>query len=315
MVISRMRFAFCALIGLCLAAPAPARAQEPAAEQSPPSAASQSICLMVEAAATANALPVEFFARVIWQESRFQPDAVGPTTRSGNHAQGIAQFMPGTAAERGLLDPFDPVQALPKSAEFLRELADTFGNLGLAAAAYNAGPRRVRDWLAGRGGLPAQTRAYVRAITGRSAEDWAAGADAPQHASTQPRATPSCRELTALIKQTPSVFVAELERRVTASAAAPWGVVLGAGFSRAKVLTAYASQERRFRALLAERDLSIVQTVLRSRGSRAFYQVRVGADSRQNADRLCAGLRTAGGACMVLRNPGIGDRGSVTSNQ
>ena len=78
---------------------------------------------MIESAARAQNLPLEFFARVIWQESRFQADVVGPRTRSGDRAQGIAQFMPRTAAERGLLDPFDPVQALPKSAEFLRELA------------------------------------------------------------------------------------------------------------------------------------------------------------------------------------------------
>ena len=83
----------------------------------------QSVCLMIEASARAHNLPLEFFARVIWQESRFQPEVVGPRTRSGDRAQGIAQFMPRTAAERGLLDPFDPVQALPKSAEFLRELA------------------------------------------------------------------------------------------------------------------------------------------------------------------------------------------------
>ena len=117
-----------------------------AAAPTPPEKASDaqnSMCLMLESAARSNGLPVEYFARVIWQESRFQPDAVGPVTRSGRQAQGIAQFMPGTAAERGLLNPFDPVQALPKSAEFLRDLRTQFGNLGLAAAAYNAGPRRV----------------------------------------------------------------------------------------------------------------------------------------------------------------------------
>jgi len=103
---------------------------------------------------------------VIWQESRFQSDAVGPLTRSGQHAQGIAQFMPGTASERRLLDPFDPVQALPKSAEYLNELRQQFGNLGLAAAAYNAGPRRVQDWLDGKGSMPAETRNCVVAITG-----------------------------------------------------------------------------------------------------------------------------------------------------
>ncbi len=111
---------------------------------------------MVELAAKAESLPLEFFARVIWQESRFQPDAIGPLTRSGQHAQGIAQFMPGTASERRLLDPFDPVQALPKSAEYLNELRGQFGNLGLAAAAYNAGPRRVQDWLDGKGSMPSR---------------------------------------------------------------------------------------------------------------------------------------------------------------
>ena len=57
----------------------------------------EAMCLMVESAARAANLPLEFFARVIWQESRFQTDAVGPVTRSGQRAQGIAQFMPGTA--------------------------------------------------------------------------------------------------------------------------------------------------------------------------------------------------------------------------
>src|SRR5262245_7183275 len=94
-------------------------AATPAGAQSKPD---DSICLMIESAARDHGLPVEFFARVIWQESRFRADAVGPMTRSGHRAQGMAQFMPGTAAERGLLDPFDPVQALPKSAEFLKEL-------------------------------------------------------------------------------------------------------------------------------------------------------------------------------------------------
>src|SRR5262249_45344168 len=58
------------------------------------------ICELIEAAAKANALPIDFFARLIWQESRFQPDEIGPVTRNGQRAQGIAQFMPGTAAER-----------------------------------------------------------------------------------------------------------------------------------------------------------------------------------------------------------------------
>jgi transglycosylase-like protein with SLT domain len=66
----------------------------------PSPASGDSICLMIESAARANGLPVDYFARVIWQESHFQPDVVGPRTRNGQRAQGIAQFMPGTAAER-----------------------------------------------------------------------------------------------------------------------------------------------------------------------------------------------------------------------
>ena len=128
---------------------------------------------MIEAAARSNDLPLEFFVRVIWQESSLQADAVGPVKRNGQRAEGIAQFMPGTASERRLLDPFDPVQALPKSAEFLSELRKQFGNLGLAAAAYNAGSKRVRDWLAGSGDMPQETRNYVSAITGSSVDEWA----------------------------------------------------------------------------------------------------------------------------------------------
>lgn len=119
-----------------------------------------------EAAETSN-IPIAFFARLLWQESRFRFSEV-----SHAGAQGVAQFMPATAAEVGLDDPFDPYQALPASAKFLRKLHDQFGNLGLAAAAYNAGPGRIQKWLAGRGILPQETRNYVRTITGNAAEDW-----------------------------------------------------------------------------------------------------------------------------------------------
>jgi soluble lytic murein transglycosylase-like protein len=82
--------------------------------------------------------------------------------------------MPGTAKERGLANPFDPEQAIPHAAHLLSDLKRQFGNLGLAAAAYNVGARRVAKWIAGAGGLPQETRDYVAFITGRTAEDWAA---------------------------------------------------------------------------------------------------------------------------------------------
>ncbi len=262
-------------------------------------AARQSMCLMIEAAARANDLPLDFFARVIWQESRFQPAAVGPLTRNGERAQGIAQFMPRTAEERLLLDPFDPVQALPKSAEFLAELREQFGNLGLAAAAYNAGPGRVQDWLAGRGGMPSETRAYVAAITGSSVEEWR---DAGRQTVAPARPRPDCTSLMALLTRAPNPFVANLEQRVKISAASPWGVQLAAGFSRDNALAMYARAMKRLVAVIGDRDPELLGSVLRNRGTRTFYQVRIGVDTRGAADALCGQIRRAGQACMVLRN-------------
>jgi hypothetical protein len=196
---------------------------EHAGAVAPPSPAG-SICALVEEAAQAHGLPLDFFARLIWQESRFNPALIGPARHNGQRAQGIAQFMPDTTRERGAFDPFDPSAALLKSAEFLHDLRVQFGNLGLAAAAYNAGPKRVRDWLAGRSSLPGQTRTYVSAITGRSADDWAKHLD-DKHLDdghvdsrhlddghhggsrdTTPDKGTSCDDLIALLKADPIVY-------------------------------------------------------------------------------------------------------------
>jgi hypothetical protein len=257
-----------------------------------------SVCLMIEAAARAHGLPLEFFARVIWQESRFRPDAVGPRTRSGDSAQGIAQFMPRTAAERGLFDPFDPVQALPKSAQFLRELKEQFGNWGLAAAAYNAGPARVRSWLAGSRTLPAETRHYVAAITGSSADEWAKAGDR----EPSQRMPPDCGQLMALLQRGPNPFFEKLTQRVKLTAESAWGVQFSAGFSRDRVLAVYAALANRYAGVLSGHDASILSSTLRSRGTRPFYQIRVAAETREAANTICAGIHRAGGACMVLRN-------------
>jgi hypothetical protein len=265
--------------------------------------AREAMCLMIESAARAQGLPLEFFARVIWQESRFQSDAVGPVTRNGQRAEGIAQFMPGTASERRLLDPFDPVQALPKSAEFLNELRDQFGNLGLAAAAYNAGPHRVQQWLAGTAAMPQETRNYVVAITGSTVDAWATAGKAGKMPDRAP--TSSCRELMALLRRAPNPFVTQLEQHVKLSAAKLWGVQLAAGFDRNKALAMYARAMKRLATVIGDQDPSLLSSVVRSRGTRAFYQVRIGADTRPAANDLCNRIRRAGGACFVLRNPNV----------
>lgn len=263
----------------------------------------EAMCLMIESAAKANELPLEFFARVIWQESRFQADAVGPVTRNGQRAQGIAQFMPGTASERRLLDPFDPVQALPKSAEFLRELRGQFGNLGLAAAAYNAGSRRVREWLDGSGYMPQETRSYVAAITGATVDEWARPGTRDKLPDRAPRS--SCRELMALLRRAPNPFVTELEQHVKLGADKLWGVQLAAGFNRDRALAIYSRAMKRLSAVIGDQDPSLSGRIWRSRGTRTFYQVRIGADTRPAADELCNRIRRAGGACLVLRNTNV----------
>jgi hypothetical protein len=128
----------------------------------------EEICAALVAVARENDLPVGFFTNLIWQESRFDHDAISPVG-----AMGIAQFMP-DVADALALDAFDARDALPASGKLLRTLRGRFGNLGLVAAAYNAGPKRVSDWLAGRSALPSETRDYVNIITGRPADQWRA---------------------------------------------------------------------------------------------------------------------------------------------
>jgi hypothetical protein len=257
-----------------------------------------SICQIVESAAAANGLPVEFFARVIWQESRFRPDTVGPRTRTGQRAQGIAQFMPMTAAERLLHDPFDPVQALPKSAEFLRELRAQFGNLGLAAAAYNAGPQRVRDWLAGKRTLPSETQKYVRNVTGRSAQEWARP---DQKFLTSTISTEiSCEQMQTAAKlvakpQAPSAVV---QPKPTSE----WGVQLVGDRSEITALAAYRQLQKKHAAILGGYEPVIVRTTAKMSPAPIWSRVRVAAATREAAQALCSRLRAAGENCLVQHN-------------
>ena len=107
----------------------------------------------------------------------------------------------------------------------MAELRREFGNLGLAAAAYNAGPGRVRDFIDGRGVMPAQTRHYVRAITGRSVEEWAAlGRETGKDGITRPT---SCRLLAALLKEPPAFLIGPIERKLRARRPAREGFLTG----------------------------------------------------------------------------------------
>lgn len=274
----------------------------------------QALCRLIEDSAKARHLPVPFLTRLIWRESSFRVGVVSPAG-----AQGVAQFMPGTAKDRGLSDPFDPEQAIPHAAHFLADLKRQFGNLGLAAAAYNGGPGRVSAWLAGSGGLPAETRAYVIAITGRPAEDWRPNAGIEMPAGSDPAAkkpevkaeksdakppapeaeTQTCLHVTAALR-IPSRgdrFALAIE----GGPAAPWGVQLAGNFSKSLALASFQRARTRYTSVIGEVRPMIIGTRLRFRGTRTFYRVRIPAESRNAADGLCQKIRTVGGACIVLR--------------
>ncbi|QCI67492.1 lytic transglycosylase domain-containing protein [Phreatobacter stygius] len=276
--------------GLFALAPGRALAQAPDGET-----LEQTLCRLIETGARRQGLPVHFFTRLIWAESSFRIGAVSPAG-----AQGVAQFMPGTARERGLADPFDPEQAIAASAALLADHVKQFGNLGLAAAAYNGGPTRVANFLEGRGGLPAETQDYVYRITGRTAQDWAEeirrGTPPAGIAHDLPPQT--CPQVTAQLRR-PGGILAAVEGPF-----APWGVQLAGHFSKAIALASYGRARQRLAGILGDVQPMILGSRLRSRGSSPFYRVRVPSPTRRAADVLCDRIRAAGGACIVLRNGG-----------
>ena len=248
------------------------------------------LCKLIEAAATKYGIPSDFFTRLLWKESRFQSDAVSP-----KGAQGIAQFMPDTAAERGLLDPFDIATAIPASASYLADLRAQFGNLGLAAAAYNAGPQRVSSWLAESSTLPYETQDFVLSITSTDAETWAE----PESVET-PGKTPTkqedCASVVALLK----IPGQDLGPAI-ATESGPWGVQVAGNFSRARVLRSYERLQKRFTYLIGDRPPMVIGTRMRGPGTRVFYRVRVPMQTRDEADSLCREIKAVGGSCIVLK--------------
>lgn len=277
MVAARIWLRLLWAFGVALAAPAAADKPKPDYTKA------ADICQLIGAAADEHGLPKPFFARLIWKESRFDIKAVSPAG-----AQGVAQFMPGTAKIRGLKDPFDPEQAIPASASYLAELKAAYGNFGLAAAAYNAGESRVDKWRDGRSGLPGETRGYVYDITGRPAE-WF------REAGREVEAKP--------LKKGETFARACPEMKVIATRASPrppWGVIVAGGRSRRAALIAFERARRRMPALISNSRLVVVKK--RKRAAGPVYTARLGAGGKGEAARICLRIRKAGGRCYVRRN-------------
>lgn len=247
------------------------------------------VCRTMDELATANDLDPHFLARLIWRESLFDAGAVSPAG-----AEGIAQFMPGTARLRGLKDPYNPAEALEASAQYLSELAMNLGNVGLAAIAYNGGEARADRFVAASGRLPGETRAYVHAITGLPAEVWR---DTPPE--TLDVALDGETEF-----QTACVALAEnrgLKEFRDAPAPMPWGVILTTNRDRTGVERQAERIQNRYSAVLAGEPVSYTRNRQPGLAGR-FHFAQVGRETRADAEALCGRLRQAGGSCMVLRN-------------
>ena len=247
------------------------------------------VCSVIERAAGHHGLDPHFFARLLWKESLFEPGAVSPVG-----AMGIAQFMPGTAEMVGLDDPFNPAKAIEASARYLRKLTDGFGNVGLAAVAYNGGENRAARFIAQGGNLPWETQDYVQAITGITAASW--------------RESPSQAVDIRLDKQRPFLDACielagkrKLREFNTPDHPWPWGVIVATHASQSGVSDQVSRLNRQLRPILGGKRVSYVRRKI-SGGPRKVYTAQIGYSSKTEAHAFCSRLRGVGGRCLVLRN-------------
>jgi hypothetical protein len=246
-------------------------------------------CALIEIAATQAELDTGFFARLLWRESLYDPAAISPAG-----AQGIAQFMPGTAALRGLDDPFNPAEAIFASATYLAEMAGRFGNIGLAAAAYNGGENRMERFLANKDSiLPTETLNYVSAITGHEAATWR---DAPPE-SVDLRLDKDTPFLTACTSQAKGKSLREFRDPVP-----PWGVIIAAG--RRDSLAAYFGKQNQEKhaALIGKFKLTVVKAVMPGFGTTKQFTAQIAMPSQKAALEMCKKMRARGAFCLVNRN-------------
>src|SRR4029078_4221275 len=217
---------------------------------------------------------------LLWgEEPLFRPQAVSP-----KGAQGIAQFMPATAEERGLNDPFEPRSAIVHSASLLADLRREFGNFGLAPAAYNGGAERVRAWLAGSSKLPYETQNYVEFITGRAAEEWKLDEtqlpDALKTAGAEVQ--DSCRKLAQLVGRAGY----ETEPLTASGAWRRGGVLVSTSFSKAKALAQFGRMKQQYPSLLSAREPFVLPERNLSRGRRSMYMVQICSDTLTDTSAL-----------------------------
>lgn len=250
-------------------------------------------CTAIEVFSKRHGLDSGFFARLIWQESRFDPNAL-----SHANARGIAQFIPSTARLRGLKDPYNPADALEHSAHYLAEMVRRFGNEGMAAIGYNGGERRATGFLEGKG-LARETVNYVPIITGLTAEQWRD--TPPKDHDFRLDKTKSfhqaCSEMARNRRLTPIKRVAPPPPPVK-----PWGVQLGFGTSKKAAQAKIDRQTASCRAQVRPEKLDLIFVKNRVSGKKGFYFGRIGRNTQQGAQKLCNSLRGRGCRCLIVQS-------------
>ncbi|QUJ77167.1 lytic transglycosylase domain-containing protein [Sulfitobacter albidus] len=250
-------------------------------------------CNAIKVFSDRHGLNTDFFARLIWQESRFDPNALSPA-----NARGIAQFIPSTARLRGLKDPYNPADALEHSAQYLAEMVRRYGNEGMAAIGYNGGERRAEGFLEGKG-LARETVNYVPIITGLSAEQWrdAPPKDLDMRLDKTKPFIEACREMAKNRRLTPVKLP-----KPPPPAIKPWGVQLGFGTSKDAAKAKIGRATGACRAPLNREKLDLIFVKNRVSGKNGYYFGRVGRDTRRGAMRLCDELKRRGCRCLVVQN-------------
>jgi hypothetical protein len=248
-------------------------------------------CQALMDAAAAHNLPPDFFVRLIRQESNFDPSSV-----SHKGAQGIAQFMPGTARWRGLADPLNRSRRCRSQHDGSVNCASNLAISDWQPLRITRDPRRVQEWLGGRGNLPGETRAYVRIITGRSAEEWAQG-NIVDEAIGLPGQLP-CDQLVSGVRIQPGITVTTRDR----TSAGEWGLQLLGNWSESQALSDYKALQKRFQPVLGDRPPMIIRSRMAGRGGAPWYLIRVAEGTRDRARQLCSRFEAIGGSCLVFRN-------------